>query len=375
MATYKLIQDIEAEDHILGPLTLRQFIFALIAIFLFYLSFLMVAKHFAFMDALFLPPAIFFAFFSIPFGGDQPTEIWFLAKLRFWFKPRKRIWDQAGVKEMVTITVPKKIEPVLTDGLSPYEVQSRLNALANTLDSRGWVVKNSNLNSATTAFMIGGAQAQQNSDRLVDVSSAAMPEDEVPANADILENSSPIAQQFDQMINKSTEEHREELIEKMNSAVEDVKETKPGNNQWFMPHIDNGSKQVYAANVEPQEETPDEAALAAKIKAQHDTQQMYFGNLRTIAPLGSAPAASQPAKNDGQNNTQHQTDSNTVNARTSQDTAAPGQAAAAPMTAPPDPAILSLANNNDFTVETIARQAKRAKDDELGQDEVVISLH
>ncbi len=42
MATYKLMQDIEAEDHILGPLSLRQFIFALIAVFMFYLCFLMI---------------------------------------------------------------------------------------------------------------------------------------------------------------------------------------------------------------------------------------------------------------------------------------------------------------------------------------------
>ncbi|MGH7158305.1 MAG: PrgI family mobile element protein [Candidatus Saccharimonadales bacterium] len=31
MATYKVIQDIEAEDKILGPLTLRQFIYAGVA--------------------------------------------------------------------------------------------------------------------------------------------------------------------------------------------------------------------------------------------------------------------------------------------------------------------------------------------------------
>jgi hypothetical protein len=34
MATYKVIQDIEAEDKLVGPLSLKQFIFALIAIFL-----------------------------------------------------------------------------------------------------------------------------------------------------------------------------------------------------------------------------------------------------------------------------------------------------------------------------------------------------
>jgi hypothetical protein len=32
MATYKVLQDIEAEDKLLGPLTLKQFIFAAVAI-------------------------------------------------------------------------------------------------------------------------------------------------------------------------------------------------------------------------------------------------------------------------------------------------------------------------------------------------------
>src|SRR5665213_2597510 len=107
MATYKVIQDIEAEDKILGPLTLRQFIYGLISIFFFYICFLCLTKHASFLLILFLPPALFTAFFTFPFGKDQPTEIWALAKIRFLFKPRQRIWDQSGIKELVTITVPK----------------------------------------------------------------------------------------------------------------------------------------------------------------------------------------------------------------------------------------------------------------------------
>jgi hypothetical protein len=42
---------------------------------------------------------------------------------------------------------------------------------------------------------------------------------------------------------------------------------------------------------------------------------------------------------------------------------------------PTDPAILSLANNNDLNVSTIARQANKAKHgEEPPQDEVVVSL-
>src|SRR3569623_2019391 len=118
MATYKMIQDIEAEDKILGPLSLRQFIYALISAICLYISFICLTKHVAFLLILFLPPALFTGFFAFPFGQDHPTEVWALAKIRFMFKPRRRIWDQSGVKELVTVTVPKKIERVLTNGLS-----------------------------------------------------------------------------------------------------------------------------------------------------------------------------------------------------------------------------------------------------------------
>jgi hypothetical protein len=124
VATYKVIQDIEAEDKILGPLTLRQFIFALVGSFFTYLSFLVLTKGLPVLLIIFLPPALFCWLFAFPFGRDQPTEIWFLAKLRFWFLPRKRLWDQTGVIELVTITVPKKIERILTDGLSQSEVKA-----------------------------------------------------------------------------------------------------------------------------------------------------------------------------------------------------------------------------------------------------------
>ena len=109
MATYKVIQDVEAEDKLVGPLSLRQFIYAGIAALCIYLTVLSTTKHAGFMAIFFVPIALFTGFFAFPWGRDQPTEIWALAKIRFMLKPRKRIWDQTGVKELVTITVPKTV--------------------------------------------------------------------------------------------------------------------------------------------------------------------------------------------------------------------------------------------------------------------------
>lgn len=345
MATYKLIQDVEAEDHILGPLTLRQFIFALIGIFCWYLTFTVFVKSVYFLLIITAPPALFFTFFAIPFGRDQPTEVWALAKLRFWFKPRRRIWDQSGVKELVTITVPKKVEHVLTKGFTQSEVQSRLKALASTLDTRGWAVKNVNLQ----GYASNGAMAQA-SDRLIDIGTAPqeVPSYEVQASDDILdEASNPVARQFQTMITKSAQEHRQQLIDELNEirtgqgAVPSPAQTSSATNGWFMsrPTANSGAAGAAAST-----------ALPVPQPVIGSNQPSAYANMRTLQPAGSGPAPQQPAKPADNN----------------------GSASGA---AGPDPAILSLANNNDLNVSTLAREAYKAKHDDESPDEVVVSLH
>lgn len=386
MATYKVIQDIEAEDKILGPLTLRQFIYALIAAFLGYICFICLTKGAAYLLAIFLPPALFAGFFAFPFGRDQPTEVWALAKIRFLFKPRRRIWDQSGIKELVTITVPKKEEPILTNGLSPSEVQSRLQVLARTIDSRGWAVKNVNVNLYDQSGMVGSGK----SDRLIDVSNMPkeVPSYDVQASDDMLDEvNNPIAQQFDHMIDAAEQTHRQHLIEEMNAAPV---ATEPAGNPnplatddeyWFLKQpagpgnvpVDqttfDGAQVVQPGGNDTaapaRTASADEAALSAALKAKNaSNKQVYHSHLRTIQPLGSQPQPTDDtqqvaATSDQPAGPQAPTDANS-----------PG---AAPSPPPYDPAILSLANNNDLNVATLAREAHKAKE-EL-QDEVVISLH
>lgn len=344
MATYKLIQDIEAEDKILGPLTLRQFIFALIAVFFIYLDFLFLTKGVYFLLILSVPPTIFFGFFALPLGRDQPTEIWALAKLRYFFKPRKRIWNQSGVKELVTITVPKKIEKVYSDGLSQMEVQSRLKALASTIDSRGWAVKNVNLNSYAVPTPMAPS-----TDRLIGTEEIpqAVPDSDIVPSDDIMDaRHNPIAQQFNNMLTESSQNIRNQAVQQMNG--QSPAQTSTQNNYWFM---NNASSQMpiqtapAAANIDPAEEK----AILDQIKAKSSTSAAPVSHLRTLKPTQSTvpppiqptPATPQPA-----------------------------------MTASPDPAILSLAENDDLNVSTLAREAKRAKGEkDDSQDEVVVSLH
>lgn len=377
MATYKVIQDIEAEDKILGPLTLRQFLYGLGTALGGYLSFMAVAKGATWALVILVPPTLFCAFFTFPFGKDQPTEVWALAKIKFLLFPRKRIWNQSGAKHLVTITVPKKIERTLTNGLSQTEVKSRLKALANTIDSRGWAVKNINVNLYGQMSPLAAAS----SDRLIDLHNLPqeVPNYDVTPSDDIMdERNNPVAHQVETMIQASEQAHRQKLIQQMHSASapaqaalqapQAAQPQQPAADYWFLsqapqspqaPVLPPGQAMFGGAPVvlpgapagqaQPdQTASLDEKELAARLKAQKQAahQASNFGHLRTLPVAGSQPAPAAPP------------------------------VATVPVTPQPDPDILSLANNNDLNVATLARQAQRARQPEPPpDDEVIISLH
>jgi hypothetical protein len=365
MAVYKVIQDIEAEDKLLGPLTLRQFIYAGICVVCLYLTFLVVTKHAAFLAVAFLPVALVCGFFAFPFKQDQPTEIWALARIRFMFKPHRRIWDQSGMKELVTITAPKKVVVNYTNGLSQTEVKSRLKALADTIDTRGWAIKNVNVNLYSEPQ--AEARAVAGSDRLVDA--GALPQDtpvvDIQASDDILDTqNNPVAQNFDKLITESNTNRRQQIVQGLNQQTGGQNSGQP-DDYWFLSQPKPSAVQPGSAMFNPQvvapgtqddevllEESADEKALAKQLKAQHDIPDPTYLHLRNVHPLSeSKPVARNSAINKRENN------------------------ANAPVTSTPDPDIVNLASDNDKNVETLGRMAKRQRPESSSPNEVVISLH
>ena len=79
MATYKVIQDIEAEDKLLGPLTLKQFVYAIIVVVCGFVAFKLATIGW-YLALPFIPPMLFFGVMAAPLGRDQPTEVWLIAK-------------------------------------------------------------------------------------------------------------------------------------------------------------------------------------------------------------------------------------------------------------------------------------------------------
>lgn len=328
MATYKVIQDIEAEDKFVGPLTLRQFIFAMGGVFFGWMAFFAFTKG-ALWALIFILPLMFFGFFmAFPWSKDQPTDVWVLAKLRFRFGEKKRIWDQSGIEELVTITAPKKIEKILTNDLSETEVKSRLKALAETIDSRGWAVKNSSLQEAYAG--------QQISDRLVDPSIlprqvAELSDANIP---DMMDN--PV---MDQMIRQRGDQRK-------NQAVENMDKVRHGADPLSL----NTPEEIIPNNI-----GMDEQLLAQQIKSKRQAGDIAYNRMSSIP--GPGPTKTKASDNDDEDQSSQQKTEVIKNISS--------------VTEQTSPDILELAQNNDLNVATIARQANN---DKLDDSEVVISL-
>lgn len=249
MAQYKVIQDIEAEDKLLGPLSLRQFIYAVIVVALGFVAFQMskIAWYFVLP---FLPPMGFFGLLAAPFGTTQSSEVWLLAKIRYFLFPKRRIWDKDGIQELVHITVPKKVEENLTKDFSKEEVQSRLQALANTLDSRGWIIKNVTPDVFRTATAYGASQ-----DRLLDINMLEQKQQDLASpDEDVLDpaGQSPIAQTMNTLLQNSTDQHRQEIMAKMRAAATPQAQNTQMPSQTVAPAVaTNQANPIVSSNTQP----------------------------------------------------------------------------------------------------------------------------
>lgn len=141
MNDYKVPQDVEAEDKLLGPFSFRQFIY-LIIVALSGLGAFALFQLFPPLAIIPLPIILFFGALALPIKKDQPMEIYLAAVLSFYLKPRNRLWQPDGVEHLIEITAPKIAEPTRTKGLSQDEAVRRLSYLSDVVDTGGWAIKN-----------------------------------------------------------------------------------------------------------------------------------------------------------------------------------------------------------------------------------------
>ncbi len=317
MATYKVIQDIEAEDHILGPFTFRQFIYLLIAVFFGYLTFLTIIKHVYFLTIFFALPMVFFGFIAFPFIKDQPTEVWAIAKIGFLIKPRKRIWDQSGIKNLIDITVPKKENKNLVKDLNQAEIRNRLKRLSETIDSRGWAIKNVEFSLQTPAVIGYG----DGLDRLIDPSTQFQPTSGLQNEGSDIDMFDPdlsvTASKIENVIIQKTVEHKNHLMNIVKGDGGNVDTTKLSESQLSDLLKNNSSRKLATSNLK---------SLSTNV----DQPKNKLSNSTSKKAVSENTPNNKPVNN----------------------------------------AIINLASNNNLSVQTLAKEINKKNDSK----EVVISL-
>jgi hypothetical protein len=135
---YKVPQNVDIPDKVIGGLTLRQFMFLMVAGgIILMLKYVFIGP----LNFLFLPSAIVIGGFGISLAfvkiNDRPLEIFILSMGKTFFTPARRVWQKEvdeGPKKPEQKIVPAKVIP-RKEGLG--EIKSNLERLASIVDSGG----------------------------------------------------------------------------------------------------------------------------------------------------------------------------------------------------------------------------------------------
>lgn len=195
MASYKVPQDVEADDKLIGPFSFRQFIYLIVVVMAGALAWGL-AQIFIGLAVIPLPVIILFGALALPLRKDQPMEIYLAAIISFYLKPRSRLWDPEGMESTIEITAPKTIEVKRTKDLSEGEASERLSYLANLLDTQGWAIR-------------GAQSTRMNTDIYLEAQSAE----------DVLAQNTSVANNFNQLMEDRTRQVREEAQQRMMAAM------------------------------------------------------------------------------------------------------------------------------------------------------------
>ncbi len=339
MAVYKVPQDVEADDKLIGPFSFRQFIYIIVTVIAIGLAWGL-AQVFVGLALIPLPIIVLFGALALPLRKDQPMEIYLAAVVSFHLKPRKRLWEPDGIQSLVEITAPKVVEIQRVKDLSQSEAEQRLSYLANIVDTGGWAVRGVSTPTPDSAMQNDVYYAAQQTE-------------------DVLDTNSGVAQSFNTMINQAEVERREEMIAHMK-----VEPQAPA----IIPQVPDPYAELASAAAPSVPQATAAAPTPPAANDPHLTYNPYPNSIHqaVINPLGSTPTSEstqQPAVAPTPVPPSPPAPAQTAQTNTSEAVVSPD--------------IINLANNSDLSIETIAHEANRIHEKEeqkLPEDEVVISL-
>jgi hypothetical protein len=340
MAVYKVPQDVEADDKLIGPFSFRQFIYLMIAAGSIALAWGL-SRLFLPLLIIPLPVIIFFGALALPLRKDQPMEIYLAAIVSFYLKPRKRLWQPDGIQSLVEITAPKEVEVQRTKDLSQSEAQQRLSYLADIVDTRGWAVRG--------VAMPEAPSAMQNDVYF-----------EAQQTEDVLDNNGGVSRSFDSMITQADTKRRQDMIARMHQTAALPPTPAPVTPVSQPVPVDPYAAFYSSASSQPSTPTPLADPTVTFNPYPNSMHQSVVTPLSQQRPVQPAPVPQTPTP--------------------VAITAPQPVSVAEPITTSEkvvSPDIINLANNSDLSIETIAHEAKRIHQQEtkiLDEEEVVISL-
>lgn len=193
MAVYKVPQDVEADDKLIGPFSFKQFVYLIVVALSMGIAWGL-AQLLLPLAIIPLPVIIVFGALALPLRKDQPMEVYLAAVVSFYLKPHKRLWEADGIESLIEITVPKTVDVQRTKDLSQSEVQKRFSYLAEIVDSQGWAVRGH------------GVQAPNSAMR----SDVYFESQQVE---DVLDNDATVAQSFDYKLDQSDAKRHQEMVD------------------------------------------------------------------------------------------------------------------------------------------------------------------
>ena len=327
MAEYKVAQDVEAEDKLIGPFSFRQFIYLIIAAVAVALAWGL-GQVFIGLAVIPLPFIIFFTVLALPLRKDQPMEIYIAAIISYRLKSRKRIWSPDGIESLIEITTPKVIEEHLTKDLSQMETEKRLSYLADIADTKGWSIRHT-------------TEPTPNSSMVPDQYYAAQ------QTVSTLDEDSGVARKFDAMISRADQERHDRIIQ----------------NMYYQAQTQSPTPQpITSQAAPPQASQAFDNDNVGDTAAQNDEHLPKFNPYPTIHQSVIQPTSQQ-------SNT---TANNPIQASSTEPTKPAEPTANTSATATSDD-IISLANNSGLSIAALQHEVDRVKQ-KKEDSEVFISL-
>ena len=384
MAQYKVPQDVEAEDKLLGPVTFRQFIYLMIIGGLIGVGVLF-WQIFPPLIIVLVPPILLLGALALPLKKDQPMETYLSAVVSFYLKPHTRTWEPGEPESTIIITAPKQTEEKRTKDIDQDEAMHRLSFLADIIDTEGYAIKGATPNSAVredvyaeandTLDMFDDPTASNNSiGQTLQNDASTRRNDAINQMRAAIENNSRMSAHNGQQIQSAYQNPQQPQEPQPAPAVPQAQTATPTQevaSQYqsapsAMPQPpalpDNPvAESVVATAPESEAVTTEEDPLSDDAVKANDAIIKPDSMVEEMEAEEAERAAEEAKKRKAEEEEKKKAEEE---AKAAEEEAEPEE---------PDPGILDLANNNDFSIETIAKQAKRIK--EKKDDEVYISLH